>query len=128
MSTGDIPGQNQPERGRVEQAEHKIEQDQPDQHRYTHPRDAAAWDKIEQRQRGDTPLSAQERVERTLVAHPVNGVGYPYNSRIPADGEVARLMANFTEEKRNALSDPSTVVTIYGFASRPGSEVYNRWR
>ena len=46
------------------QTEKKVEQDKVSQRSYTRPTDAAAWDKIEEGQRRDKPLSPEEKAER----------------------------------------------------------------
>ncbi len=70
-------------------------------------------------------LSPEEQAERLSYERQYHGVGYGFDQKQPAMGEVERLMTTLKAEMGEFLFDRRAVLRVETWASRPGSEAYN---
>jgi len=67
-----------------------------------------------------------EEFQRSRWVSPPDGVGFRLDEKNSAPGEMDRFLKDLPDDKRKALEDPKTNVTIFPSASRPGTEAYNQ--
>jgi outer membrane protein OmpA-like peptidoglycan-associated protein len=71
-------------------------------------------------------LSEAEQRERQAIAHPRDGVGFPFDEDQPTRKEVRRWYSALPEAGKAALKSPDTIVHITATRSKPGDRDYNQ--